>query len=259
MSDDKRKELRLYIVTINESFYINPIIRWLIREYHDQIVGISIVSGRRENQSLFNYYREMYGMFRFWGTLKLISWLMSIKIKELLGFSDSISSLIKKYQVELTPTKSVNSPVFVEKIKSKKVDIIFSFCPQIFGKEILNSVKIGVVNKHCALLPAYKGLYPVFWAMLNGEKEIGVTLHLMTEEIDAGPILIQKKVPLSSDTLFTAYSNCHLLVPEMIKEVINHYSGKKKLEIKKNRKGNFYSSPKKEAIDKFYELGYKII
>jgi hypothetical protein len=60
-------------------------------------------------------------------------------------------------------------------------------------------------NKHCSLLPAYAGVWPVFWMLLDGQEELGVTIHEMNEEFDRGPILQQKKIPADGQSFFGAY------------------------------------------------------
>jgi len=54
----------------------------------------------------------------------------------------------------------------------------------------------GTLNVHDALLPAYAGFSPLIWALLNDEPEVGVTAHLMDETLDAGPIVLQRAVPV---------------------------------------------------------------
>jgi methionyl-tRNA formyltransferase len=54
--------------------------------------------------------------------------------------------------------------------------------------------RLGALNVHPSLLPAYRGKEPLFWALLRGEHEVGVTVHRMTEEVDAGPILLQRRI-----------------------------------------------------------------
>lgn len=60
--------------------------------------------------------------------------------------------------------------------------------------EIFELPKHGTLNVHDSLLPAYAGFSPLIWALLNGEKEVGVTAHLMDAELDAGPIIAQRAV-----------------------------------------------------------------
>lgn len=63
-------------------------------------------------------------------------------------------------------------------------------------KEILEIPRQGFFNLHLSALPQYAGLDSIFWALFHGEKEIGVTIHAASEEIDRGDILIQKKIPV---------------------------------------------------------------
>ncbi len=65
------------------------------------------------------------------------------------------------------------------------------------GKSILELTPRGVTNLHFGMLPAYGGCHTIQWAILNGEPTIGVTLHLMSEEFDEGPILAQSAVEIT--------------------------------------------------------------
>lgn len=59
----------------------------------------------------------------------------------------------------------------------------------------------GTLNLHDSLLPAYAGFAPLLWALINGEEEVGITSHMMNEDIDAGDIVVQRAVPVApSDT-----------------------------------------------------------
>lgn len=67
---------------------------------------------------------------------------------------------------------------------------------QILTEEILNMPKLGCINIHASLLPAYRGAAPIQWAVLNGEKESGVTLMRMAKGVDTGDMLCKAVVPL---------------------------------------------------------------
>jgi UDP-4-amino-4-deoxy-L-arabinose formyltransferase/UDP-glucuronic acid dehydrogenase (UDP-4-keto-hexauronic acid decarboxylating) len=68
----------------------------------------------------------------------------------------------------------------------------------IFGRELLSIPPHGCINLHGSLLPAYRGRAPVNWAIINGEKETGITFHYMTEKVDAGPIISQERIKIES-------------------------------------------------------------
>ena len=70
---------------------------------------------------------------------------------------------------------------------------------RILPRDVLELPALGCVNIHASLLPKYRGAAPVQWAILNGEKETGVTSMRMSEELDAGDIFFVKKTPIGND------------------------------------------------------------
>lgn len=72
---------------------------------------------------------------------------------------------------------------------------------------LLNLLPNGFINFHFGLLPKYKGADPIFWEMKNQEKEGGLTLHLMNEEIDGGQIIMQEKAPIGPGLNYGLYCN----------------------------------------------------
>ena len=65
--------------------------------------------------------------------------------------------------------------------------------------EVLAIPRLGVVNSHPALLPRHRGPYPFAWAIREGDAELGLTLHLMDETFDTGPVLAQASHPMPAD------------------------------------------------------------
>lgn len=105
----------------------------------------------------------------------------------------------------LQPT-NLKSPEFIEEIKSYNADlqvvVAFRMLPEIIWNMPLN----GTINLHASLLPQYRGAAPINWAIINGEKETGVTTFLLKHEIDTGKIIFQEKEPIyEDDTAGTLY------------------------------------------------------
>lgn len=96
----------------------------------------------------------------------------------------------------------LKDPTFLTPLKTLSPDLIIVFAyGKILPKEVLEIPKEGCWNIHLSLLPKYRGASPVQWAILNGEKVTGVTIMLMDEGMDTGPILLQKDIPITeSDT-----------------------------------------------------------
>lgn len=106
----------------------------------------------------------------------------------------------------LTPT-SLHDENLREIVRSHNPDYIFSFYYRIIiPKDYLTIPKIAPLNLHGSLLPKYRGRAPANWVLINGERETGVTLHLMEEKPDVGPILAQRRVEiLFEDDILSLY------------------------------------------------------
>lgn len=113
---------------------------------------------------------------------------------------DSVAELACEKGLPVFAPEDINHPVWVEKIKQLKPDIIFSFYfRDMIKSEILNIPAKGCLNLHGSLLPAYRGRVPINWAIINGEKETGVTLHYMTAKPDNGDIVAQQKITIADN------------------------------------------------------------
>lgn len=104
----------------------------------------------------------------------------------------SRSQLIKKYNTHFFYTKNLNSRYCYKKLMSLAPDIVALGGARILKPHIINSAKIGVINCHPGLLPQYRGMDPVGWAIYNGDP-IGITCHFVDKGIDTGAILIKQK------------------------------------------------------------------
>lgn len=65
--------------------------------------------------------------------------------------------------------------------------------------EAIEAPRLGIINGHPSLLPRYRGPFPVAWAVRNGEREIGLTYHVMDADFDTGNVLAQAPIPLADD------------------------------------------------------------
>jgi methionyl-tRNA formyltransferase len=91
----------------------------------------------------------------------------------------------------------VNAPDLAARLRNHPLDLLLvAGCSRILGPELLAVPRLGALNVHPSLLPAYRGREPLFWALLHGETKVGVTVHRMTGEVDAGPVLFQREIPV---------------------------------------------------------------
>ena len=112
-------------------------------------------------------------------------------------------SAVKKYAVEkglhiLQPDKLKN-PGFLEQLRSLQADLQIVVAFRMLPEAVWNMPPMGSVNLHGSLLPQYRGAAPINWAVINGEKETGVTTFKLKHEIDTGDILLQERFPIGDD------------------------------------------------------------
>ena len=107
-------------------------------------------------------------------------------------------SAVKKYAIEkglniLQPEKLKN-PAFLEQLQSLRADLQLVVAFRMLPEVVWSMPPIGTINLHGSLLPQYRGAAPINWAVINGEKETGVTTFKLQQEIDTGNILLQETI-----------------------------------------------------------------
>ncbi|WP_275074827.1 bifunctional UDP-4-amino-4-deoxy-L-arabinose formyltransferase/UDP-glucuronic acid oxidase ArnA [Providencia rettgeri] len=123
-------------------------------------------------------------------------------------FYSSVARVSADMELPVFAPENVNHPLWIERIREMKPDVIFSFYYRdMLSEELLAIAPKGAFNLHGSLLPKYRGRAPINWALLNGESETGVTLHKMVAKADAGDIVAQEKVAITdTDTGLTLHA-----------------------------------------------------
>lgn len=134
-------------------------------------------------------------------------------------------SAVKKFAIDknlpvLQPEKLKN-PAFIETLKELKADmqivVAFRMLPQI----VWEMPPMGTVNVHGSLLPKYRGAAPINWAIINGEKETGITTFKLKHQIDTGNILLQRKMFIGDDqTAGELHDQMKILGAEVLVETV---------------------------------------
>ena len=111
----------------------------------------------------------------------------------------SVAELARRHNIPVHTPASVNTPEWIERIRALKPDLILSFYYRnLISPEILTLPRLGAFNMHGSLLPKYRGRAPVNWAIINGERKTGVTLHHMSARADTGDIVDQEAVTIGA-------------------------------------------------------------
>ena len=144
------------------------------------------------------------------------------------GSSSLTSSVSEALNKDFNLIKSFTNPeTEIKKGELEELEpdlfVVASF-GKILPKEIINIPKYGSLNIHPSLLPNYRGPSPIQTAILNGDKNTGVTIIKMDEEIDHGPILFQKEeVIQTDDTFLTLYERLFKIGADNLTDTINNY------------------------------------
>ena len=113
------------------------------------------------------------------------------------------SSPVKKFALEkgipvLQPEK-LRDEAFLAELKALKPDLQIVVAFRMLPEVVWSLPPLGTFNLHAALLPQYRGAAPINWAIINGDKETGITTFFLDEQIDTGRIILQERTPIAED------------------------------------------------------------
>jgi methionyl-tRNA formyltransferase len=104
------------------------------------------------------------------------------------------------HSIPFIETDNVNAPPAIEKITAYRANVIVVIAfGQKIGNELINLPHKRAINVHASLLPKYRGAAPINWAIINGEKQTGISIIALAEKMDAGDILAQAATDIGAD------------------------------------------------------------
>jgi methionyl-tRNA formyltransferase len=138
-------------------------------------------------------------------------------------WSDSVADLAEENGVPVVIRNRPDDEELFERLKEADPDIIVAnnwrtwIPPRIFDLP-----RHGTLNVHDSLLPKYAGFSPLIWALINGEREVGVTAHRMNAELDAGDVLLQRAIPVGPrDTVTDLFHRTVDLITPVVHESLD--------------------------------------
>ena len=221
--------LRVVITTGDEPIVVNHFVEEVIARNPQRIVGMAVVGSissmpdvtrkGKKNKNTGGLQRFLRFPVRLWGLAKNILVVVLIfgvaettrQILRMIRFraslmlnrlsrsfpSQSIFAIGKRRNIHTWRATHVNEPMLAKRIAELKPDIIINQAPGILREEFLNLARLGVLNRHHSLLPKNRGRFSTFWTIYKGDKEAGISIHFVEKELDSGPIVLQKMIPLS--------------------------------------------------------------
>ncbi len=136
-------------------------------------------------------------------------------------------SPVKQYALEhglrlMQPVK-LKDPAFVEELRSLEADLFIVIAFRMLPEIVWQMPRLGTFNLHASLLPRYRGAAPINWAVINGDKETGVTTFFLKHEIDTGDIIQQERVEiLDTDNVGDVHDKLMHLGASLTVDTVNH-------------------------------------
>jgi methionyl-tRNA formyltransferase len=104
-----------------------------------------------------------------------------------------------KYNIPVLQPTNLKAPEFLEQLKSFNANLQIVVAFRMLPEVVWSMPSLGTFNLHGSILPQYRGAAPINWAIMNGEKETGVTTFFLRQEIDTGSLIFQEKEPIHDD------------------------------------------------------------
>ena len=264
--------MRVFVITQDEPVYapvylakiIQPFDKLRTPQVNHSVVGITALSpaGKKGGLSFAKQRLAMYGLWDFlraaslfgYGRLRSL-WPVTKKQGSRLY---SVAQLAAYHSIPLYPCSNVNTSAYISTLKDLDLDILLSVAaPQRFGRKLLRIPRLACLNVHSSLLPKYRGLDGLFWALVHGESQVGVTVHLMSDGFDDGAIVGQQPFEVApDDTLHTLYFKAMDVGAMLLSKALDQFAaGTVVTKPNDIKSGSYFAWPTREAARQFRKNG----
>jgi len=218
------QNLKVLFVTEDEPLFMGHTFRKLMETRPDwlQVAGVALldfapVGTRGDIVARIAKLTSVYGIGT---TLRTAVRLF----RHLLTPSQRLVPILAEKQVELVRIHDVNGPEAAALIERTDPDVAITLgLNRIISAATLGRGRMAWINIHLGLLPRHRGPAPVFWALHNGDPEVGVSIHMIVERIDAGPVLSQKSRRVAERSLYSEVHELRMLSIDALYEALDRF------------------------------------
>lgn len=137
-------------------------------------------------------------------------------------FQSPVKDYALAHNLKLMQPANLKDPEFVEELRSLNADLQIVIAFRMMPEVVWNMPPLGTFNLHASLLPKYRGAAPINWAVMNGDKETGVTTFFLKHEIDTGDIIQQEKIEIAeTDNVGVVHDRLMTLGAGMVVETVD--------------------------------------
>ena len=237
--------MRILFLLVDEPFYTPSCLEPLLDRWSGSIVGAAFPRG-------FFDWKRVKSSLQLFGVIGTAVRTLKVAYASIGG-----GAVHRQFAARGIPTfdvDDVNAPGFLDTLTRLQVDLVVSLnCPQKLKKALLSAPARGCINVHFGKLPRYRGILPIFHAVLNRETSFGVTVHLMDDKLDNGDIVAQRDVPIGpGDTLETLYPKGFRVASELLHEALGALEdGRVLLQPNPESEKTYYSYPTRRMIREY--------
>lgn len=248
--------LKIVFLTTDDPIYLPDFFETVLAERGGDTQWVYVVpplyKGQTPSKAAMRYFRT-FGIAALMG---LASGVMAAKVR-----GRSVAGVCRRKEVATSVAADVNAEAFLDELRALEPDVIVSVsCPQIFKEPLIDLPRLGILNIHGSILPQYRGVMPSFWMLANGEKQAGVSIYFVNEQIDAGDLCGQRVFDiLPDDSLERFLRRSKKIAAELLLEVLDKVEdgsvARTPLDLSQ---GSYYSWPDKGAVKRFRAAGRRL-
>ena len=248
----------------------------VLKKFANEISGIfiqdRILDSNTTTLGLFNKVKKKSSLqFAIFYAREIINYKIAVLIRRIFHMNkhsndcyiETNANLGKMFGIPVFKIEgSINDEIWLNKINEIKPDLIICIrYAEILKNSLLTIPNGGVINFHPSLLPKYKGMAPIFQALLHNENEIGFSLHYIDEGIDTGKIIKRQKIKTEKNESVSHIAiRAHVVAGYELLSILNNLKkGDKKTEQITQDNGNYFSWPEKKDVKKFKQSNKKYI
>ncbi|MBV8184876.1 MAG: hypothetical protein JOY76_09330 [Hyphomicrobiales bacterium] len=246
--------MNIFFLTTEDPLYLpnffEIVLPVLARSHRVRVVSVPPLY---KNQSSTQAAKRYLATFGAAATVQLAKRVLRAK-----RAGQSLRSVCRRESVGYDLISDVNAPEFLERLRREQADLLVSVsCPQIFRRPLIDLPPHGILNIHGAILPQYRGVMPSFWMMANGERQAGVSIYFVNENIDAGELCGQEVFPIDpEETLDSFILRSKKIAADLLLRTIDGLeSGSIERRPLDLTAGSYYRWPDREAVRRFRASG----
>jgi methionyl-tRNA formyltransferase len=233
--------MNIVFLTTEDPIYLPAFFDTVLAEYGSQTRAVFAVPPLYKNQSSLQAARRYWKTFGTEGVTGLALRVGGAKLRR-----QSIAAVCRRRNVQYEDASDVNAPEFLDELRRLSTDLIVS--------------EHGCLNIHGAILPEYRGVMPSFWMLANGERQAGVSIYFVNEQIDAGELCAQRVFDIEpEETLDEFLQRSKAIAAELLLEVLPQVESgtvaRTQLDLEQ---GSYYSWPDREAVARFRTSGRRL-